>query len=209
MLARTLGHAAAILSLAVLAACATAPRLERYTAMPAGSTYTQVNLDTGSFGNGRSEVSGTIVAREWQGQQVVGFQGPQGMLVLKPSGEWLAQLAADGRTMVSWDPPLNWEYPIEVGKSWTKQYTVRLHAQNRTVPYESRQTVEAYEEVTVPAGTFKAFKVRTVTTLGDDNVIWFSPEHGMFVKAMLRRTDKHMQGPGTREQVLTSVRKAY
>ena len=64
--------------------------------------------------------------------------------------------------------------------------------------------VEAYEDVTVPAGTFKAFKVRTTDTMGNDNVVWFSPELGIFVKQNNRRTAQHAQGPGTRDIELVS-----
>jgi hypothetical protein len=99
---------------------------------------------------------------------------------------------------------LSWEWPIEVGKTWTKKYTITIHATKQTIPFEVRQKVEAYEDVTVPAGTFKAFKVVTSDTLGSENINWFSPELGIFVKTTLRRTAKHPAGAGTRETELVS-----
>jgi hypothetical protein len=82
-----------------------------------------------------------------------------------------------------------------------------IHAANRTIPYVLTQTVEAYEDVMVPAGTFKAFKVSTVTSLGDENLVWFSPELGIFVKQSLKRTGQHAQGPGTREIQLLAYKR--
>jgi predicted transcriptional regulator YdeE len=72
------------------------------------------------------------------------------------------------------------------------------------VGYEYTQTVEAYEEVTVPAGTYMTFKVKTSNTLGDENVQWWNPDLGLFVKSKLTRTSKSAQGPGTRETELVS-----
>ena len=56
----------------------------------------------------------------------------------------------------------------------------------------------------MPAGTFKAFRVRTIDDAGNDNVQWFSPDLGIFIKQSLKRTAKHAQGPGTREIELIS-----
>jgi hypothetical protein len=49
--------------------------------------------------------------------------------------------------------------------------------------------------------------VSTVNTLGDDNVSWYSPELGIFVKQMNRRTDKHPQGAGTQNVELVSYKR--
>jgi hypothetical protein len=38
----------------------------------------------------------------------------------------------------------------------------------------------------------------------NENVVWFSPELGIFVKQNLRRTAKHPAGPGTRDSELVS-----
>jgi hypothetical protein len=59
----------------------------------------------------------------------------------------------------------------------------------------------------VPAGTFKSFKVSTVTSLGEESLVWFSPELGIFVKQSLKRTGMHRQGAGTREIELLSYKR--
>lgn len=192
----------AVLALSLVTGCASGPRLEGYTAPAMGATWITQVRNTGSFGSGPAEVPGRFVDHVLNGEKLVGFQSPVSTLLARPNGDWVGMLAPDGKMTVSWDPPLRWQWPIEVGKSWTNQYKMKVHAQNREVPYEVKQTVEAYEDVTVPAGTFKAFRVRTESTLGEENVNWFVPELGLFAKTVLVRTDKHPQGPGRRETEL-------
>jgi len=117
-------------------------------------------------------------------------------------------LAPDGKMAISWEPATVWDFPLTVGKSWTKQYKATFRAQNREVPFETKQVVEAYEDVVVPAGTFKAFRVRSSDTLGNENVHWFAPEVGIFVKTSLRRTDKNALGTGTRETELQTLKRS-
>jgi hypothetical protein len=66
-------------------------------------------------------------------------------------------------------------------------------------------TVEAFEEVTVPAGTFKAFRVRASNNMGEQSVNWLSPELGLFVKGRTERTAEHPAGAGVREMELKTV----
>jgi hypothetical protein len=180
------------------------PRAERYVAPPLGSTWTSDQRNTGSYGAGNRQVHTRRGEKMWQGQQVVTFEGTDATIIALPgTGRWAGFFKGD-TPLVTWDPPVGWEWPLEVGKSWTKDYTVTMHAAKRSVPFNMTQKVEAYEDVTVPAGTFKTFKVSTKDTLGNDNIAWFSPELGIFVKQSLRRTEKHAAGPGTREAELAS-----
>ncbi|NPC56134.1 hypothetical protein [Caenimonas soli] len=194
--------AATALVLALVAGCASAPRVDRYVAPPVGATWITQQQDSGSYGNGRFDVPGRRAQRIWEGREMIAFEGPQTTLLAMPNGNWVTVLGRDGKPALSWDPPLSWDWPLEVGKSWTRQYKVKVHPQNQETAFEARQTVEAHEEVTVPAGTFKVFRVRTSDTLGNENLQWFSPEHGIFVKQALQRTDKHVQGPGRRDSEL-------
>jgi hypothetical protein len=61
-----------------------------------------------------------------------------------------------------------------------------------------RMTVEAHEEVTVAAGTFKAFRLRDVPVRGisTSSVIWYAPEIGWEVKRIDERAASHSRGPG-------------
>ena len=91
-----------------------------------------------------------------------------------------------------------------VGKAWTKNYRLTVHAKNQTITFDTTWKVEAYEDVTVPAGTFKVFKITYSDTLGQENIYWFNAELGIWPKAILTRTAKHASGPGRRESELVS-----
>ena len=201
---RKLKYATAGLALGVLVTgCATSPTVERYVPPPIGATYVIERKDTGSFGATAAKVPFKFVQHTWQGQTVNAYENPMGALYTRPEGGWIGVFVG-GKPMVTWDPPLNWDWPISVGKSWTKTYRVTNHARKQTISYDASQKVESYEEIKVPAGTFKAFRISNKTTLGDENVSWYSPELGIFVKNSQRRTEKHPAGAGTREDELVS-----
>jgi hypothetical protein len=184
------------------------PSAERYVAPPVGTTWERMQTDTGSYGSGSAKFAARRGERMWQGAQVVTFEGAVGPLTVfaRADGAWLGLFKGD-TPVVTFDPPQNWQWPLEVGKTWTREQRTIIHAAKRTIPYQLTQKVEAVEHVTVPAGTFKTFKVSTVTSLGDENVVWFSPELGIFVKVSNKRTAKHPQGPGTRVVDLISYKR--
>jgi hypothetical protein len=62
--------------------------------------------------------------------------------------------------------------------------------------------VKAYEDVTTPAGTFKAFKV-VRTTPNEHWVSWWSPDLGIEVKSKFELF-RGNRGPGTTEEELVS-----
>lgn len=180
-----------------------APKAERYVAPPLGSTWVQARRDSGSFGSSNVQVSWRRGERMWQSQQVIAFENPGFAILAVSTGNWLGVVRGD-KPLITWEPSLSWDWPLEVGKTWTKNYNMTIHAAKRTVPFRTMQKVEAYEDVTVPAGTFKAFKISTSNTLGEENVNWFSPELGIHVKSINTRTAKNAAGPGRRETELVS-----
>mgnify|MGYP003434349692 CR=1 FL=1 len=110
-----------------------------------------------------------------------------------------------GEPLMSFDPPLGWQYPIMVGKTWTTSHKMTAHATGKTTAFESSCKVEDHGDVTVPAGTFKAFKLACTSTIGNVDTFWFSADHGIYVKTSLRRTEKSGFGPGTQEAELVSL----
>jgi len=180
------------------------PRAERYVPPPAGATWVSSRRDTGSYGTANVQLPNKFLGEQTrQGQKVIAFESPESTLLLKPEGAFISQVKGD-TPLISWNPPATFQWPLEVGKSWKRSYTVTIHAAKQNIPVQDTQTVEAYEDVTMPAGTFKAFRVRTIDNAGNDNVQWFSPELGIFIKQSLKRTANHQQGPGTREIELVS-----
>ena len=190
----------------VFAGCAMIePKAEKPVPLPIGATWTQAMTDTGSFGKGSTAQSWKAAGdQDWQGRKVRAFESQQlTILADAESTKWVAFLNK-GTPILSWDPPIGWEFPLEVGKTWTSKHRFTIHAAKRTVPLEVKFNVEAYEEVTVPAGTFNTFRIRSSDNLGNENVTWWSPEIGLFIKRNQTRTAKNQSGPGTRESQLVS-----
>lgn len=187
-----------------LTACAElTAKLDHYTPPPVGSSWILAQHNTGSYGAGSVAFTGKRSERTWHGQELVAFESRTGTLLARPDGAWVAIVSGD-KPIMSWKPPMNWDYPLEVGKSWTKNASVTIHPAKRTISYTMTVKVEAYEDVTVPAGTFKAFKVHVTDTLGNDDTNWLSPELGLFIKRHRVRTAKNARGPGTRDVELVS-----
>ena len=79
------------------------------------------------------------------------------------------------------------DFPLYVGKEWTQR--IELYSRGTLQPYSNRFRVEALEEVTVKAGTFKAFRITQYQeALAVGNLYrgtatrWWSPEVKWFVK---------------------------
>ena len=195
-----------VLALALVSgSCATAPKAERYVAPPLGSTLSFRTTSTGSFGSGTRESTSKVTERMWEGKRMIAFVSPTGTLLETDdgTGAFVAMLGPDDKPIISWDPPATYNWPLEVGKTWTKSYRMTIHPKNQTISYDNTVKVEAYEDVTVPAGTFKVFKVSSSSTLGE-SVQWFSPELGVFVKNIQKRPANSPLGPGTSDQELVS-----
>lgn len=180
-----------------------APKVERFVAAPLGSSWVTTQRNSGSYGSKELQIQTRRGERIWQGQQVLAYENPQFAILSEPNGNWIGVVSGD-KPIMTWDPPLYWEYPLEVGKTWTHNTRVTNYAKRQTTPFQYTQKVEAYEDVTVPAGTFKAFKISTSDTLGNENVQWFSPQLRTFVKQAMTRTAKHAAGAGKQESEIVS-----
>ncbi|HSH08009.1 MAG TPA: hypothetical protein VLA41_10140 [Burkholderiales bacterium] len=205
MLNRNLGIAGAACAAALVAgACALVePRAEGPTIPPIGSSWSQKQTNSGSFGKGTRTVSFKVTGdREWQGRKVRALDtGAMTFLMESTANKWVTWLAK-GKPILSWDPPVGYDYPMYVGKKWTTKHQFTMHAAKRTVPLEVNFDIEAHESVTAPAGTFDTFRIRASDNLGTESVTWYSPEIGLFIKRVVTRTAKHPAGPGRQEQEL-------
>jgi hypothetical protein len=122
-------------------------------------------------------------------------------------GAIIKALAA-GETVVSYDPPFSsFQWPLEVGKTWTWEGRVV----NRLIGFDGRarwaMRVVAYEDVSTPAGQFKAFKISGASG-GRSFTLWYSPEARWVVKRIsslinaideyvLIALDRELRGPTT------------
>lgn len=204
-----LAAAAALATL--LSGCATTPpKVEGYQAPPVGSVWTYAQHNTGSYvtQSGASDIQVTITRGErmWEGRQVITFSATQVTIVAEPppSGRWIALLGPGDKVFIRYDPPFGIEWPLEVGKEWTKTSQFVLGT-GQTIPAETSCKVQSYEAVTVPAGTYKAFKISCKWSAGVEDIIWFSPDVGINVKTKEIRSPDYQFGPGTQEHELVSL----
>ena len=82
-------------------------------------------------------------------------------------------------------------------------------ASKPVVPQQTTYTVEALEEVTVPAGTFKAYKVVATDDVGRGvSERWVVPTLGLFGDFSVKGSDERraavVLGPGRREWTLVA-----
>lgn len=106
-----------------------------------------------------------------------------------------------GRTVRQAMPPEDWQWPLQVGKSWSATATwVESGEPERRFVLTGVWAVEAYEEIKTPAGTFPAFKVsRREIESGAEQEFWYSPAVKGWVKLRGANTAE-----GTYEEELTA-----
>ena len=92
-----------------------------FTPMAPGSTWTMSYRNTGSFGKD-GDVVMTRADATWQGSQVGKVTRSDNGIgtVILPNGKWAAHVAKDGTTLMTYDPPIGYEFPLKVGKSWRR-----------------------------------------------------------------------------------------
>lgn len=187
--------------------CASAPPLGEFQFQPDGTVIQFHRVSSGSYGKADGPVVWTQSRDTWQGKPVVkAASNNAGINLVDPSTHGLiATLNNAGQPMFSFEPPLAYAWPLEVGKAWTSQHTMTVHAAKRQVPMTVSYRVEALEDVTVPAGTFKTFRVVTTDNFGEVQRVWTAPYLGLgTVKRILDRSASHPNGAGHLEGVLTS-----
>ncbi len=195
-----------VLAATALAGCADMQNRPN-TAAP-GTTWTVAVRNTGSFGNQNIETRTRVAGEKiWLGRPAFVYErpgNPAGDIISDPeNGRWIA-LAKGDAPIVSFDPPLGWNWPLAVGETWTRKHKFTNHATKQSGEFVGTWKVESYEDVTVRAGTFRAFKVVYSDTTGNENTTWYGPELGINVKVNGRRTAKHPAGPGTNDIELVS-----
>jgi hypothetical protein len=195
----------AVVAMLMSSGCAVAPRADGPFIVEAGSTWTYERRDTGSFGKGTVQLTNKALGEQtWQGRRVRATESPQGTrLTDAVTGDWLAMVKGN-TTLITWEPSLGYDWPLTVGKSFPRDYRIVMHMTKQSFDIRSTTTVESFEEVTVPAGTFKTFKVRYTDSLGTESVNWYSPDGAGWVKIRATRDGRFPSGPGTQEFDLLS-----
>ena len=98
---------------------------------------------------------------------------------------WAASVA-ESRVTARAVPPLPWfKWPLLVGGRWEYQGT--LEAQQRKESVRDSYKVLGVESVTVPAGTFRAFKIVREVESSVVDQYWYAPDVRWYVKWVGRR----------------------
>jgi hypothetical protein len=193
-------------SLLLLAGCASAPPTSgAYIAPKPGSTVEYRMTSTGSFGNGTSLAGMRISEATWKGQPVLRYEGPTGSVLNNNRAGVVAMLDPTGRSVVEYEPALGYQWPLAVGKTWVSDHMVTT-ATGSQFPMKASWKVEALEDVVVPAGSFKAWRVTMTDNLGFRQTSWSVPQKlGMFAKRLSERPAGHPQGAGTQLYEMTQI----
>lgn len=198
------GLGAAAMACALLAGCAaTGPQSSAGAA--SGPVWTIAQRNTGSYGED-AQLQVTRRPGVWGGDPAVLEAYSTGATVVQTAdgSRWLALIGADGRPIAAWDPPLGPPQPARVGESSVSHHRVMVFETGRIAEFDYICTVDAFEQVVVPAGTFDTYKVRCSAGTGGLDTFWFSPALGMAVKTTGRRNVTSTFGPGTQQTELVS-----
>jgi hypothetical protein len=91
---------------------------------------------------------------------------------------WIGS-SEDGKELESAEPCIRvFDWPLKVGKKWCSDYISRQCSEG-FLPSRSKISVKirAYEEVTIPAGTFKTLRIQA-----GEETFWYAPSIGWAVK---------------------------
>lgn len=194
---------------ALLAGCASPPPppAERYQPPPTGSSWSYRLVSNGSFGDAKADVPVRVEEIVFEGQRVLSFDAGGQRQIQDRNGALIAVTDAQGRVQQRYQPPLGFEWPLAVGKTWTREHSVTMAGQARPVPFKATWVVEAYETVSVPAGRFGAWRMRYSDSFGEAHTVWSTPETlGIFIKRVNERPASHTPGgAGMRTMELQSL----
>jgi hypothetical protein len=186
-------------------ATSTAPSLSAHSFPPAGATWAFAQRNTGSFGK---DASVQVTRRDgtFQGGPAVLFPVSTGATIVATpdNGNWRAILGPNGAPVMTWDPPIGFQYPLQVGRAFSRSHEMALPAANRSVRFDYACRVDGFGDVAVPAGTFKAYEVGCTSSAGSTERFWYSPDLGIFVKTSLVRAAGFPLGAGTQESELVA-----
>lgn len=94
---------------------------------------------------------------------------------------WIGS-SEDGKELESAEPCIReFKWPLRVGEKWDSSYTLRVYSQGIHVSTSKvAVNILTYEEVTVPAGTFKALRIQA-----GGETVWYAPSIRWVVKEQI------------------------
>ena len=207
---RALAGFALLAAVAILPACtnATPPpgAITAEAAYPAvGTSWVmhETNSSTGKSGDYRYRA----VSTTYRGAPAYGIRIGTRIDVLDPQSFNSMATTFNGTETVTASPDGgNYSWPLWVGKSWS--VTVKLESASRIDDQGFYRTVTTYEDVTVPAGTYKAFRIDSSPGQGVDRAfhltIWYAPAVACIVKSVQTLSANAVAGARTTTSEMVS-----
>ena len=123
----------------------------------------------------------------------------------------------DGKLLSALSPnDGRFQWPLQVGNHWRAgyQWIDKVVHPDWSGPGWQEFAVVAWEEVTVPAGTFMAYRVARTngdweTVKDEEYILWYAPEPQMIVKVIATRSPDNGYGPADRSWELVSYDVKY
>ena len=198
---------ATLAALLATGCASTPPVTDKMTIEPMGTVTTYHRKSSGSLGTFDGKVVWTHAPATWQGKPVIAFGAPQAGVALHDpvTFEAVAYLRPDGSPFSAYVPPVGYRWPLEVGKTWTSNHEVTNFVAGTKRQIEIRWKVVSYGDVTVPAGTFKAWMLQWTDNLGEAETRWMAPNEGLgTIKRHVERSASHPLGAGVLDAELLS-----
>ena len=110
-------------------------------------------------------------------------------------------VASNGRILREASPSLrSFDFPFYVGKQWRSVFTFQDNQKGLSwTPVEVFWHVKEYDEVSVPAGKFRAFLLESEPSTNwgiRREQVWYAPQAKQLVKRLRERTSAHYEGKG-------------
>jgi hypothetical protein len=110
-------------------------------------------------------------------------------------------VASDGRILREASPSLrSFDFPFHVGKEWRSVFTFQDNQKGLSwTPVEVFWRVKEYDEISVPAGRFRAFLLESEPSTNwgiKKEQVWYAPQVKQLVKRIRERTQAHYEGKG-------------
>jgi hypothetical protein len=110
-------------------------------------------------------------------------------------------VASNGRILREASPSLrSFDFPFYVGKEWRSVFTFQDNQKGLSwTPVEVFWRVKEYDEISVPAGKFRAFLLESEPSTNwgiKKEQVWYAPQAKQLVKRIRERTSAHYEGKG-------------
>jgi len=143
-----------------------------------GETWTYTVKEGGTIGSSSRALNGTYEVSIADGKMKVAAVNGSEKENLEPSP---ASLIA----MLTFGP--NLDFPLTVSKQWTRDYKGTYVGSSKQMSRKITYEVKGIEQVTTPAGTYRAFKLESDDRAGQRDYFtttyWYSPETRSIVKS--------------------------